>query len=439
MQKELPFPVLPRELELPVNSGQMITVAGVRRCGKSSMLKIVANKLVEQGVSPARILWVNFDDERLDGMNPEELDEVMQAYREMYPEIDLKTVYIFFDEIQNIEKWELFVLRIYKTYCRNLFLTGSNAKMLSSQLASALRGWPVEFEAYPLSFDEYLSFKNVEAESYDEAQRALLVTTCREYIHASAFPEVVLMQEQSLRIRKVQGYFNTMLFRDIMERYAMFRPEVVRYFFKRLMLNLTKPTSINAIYNDLKSQGRKIDKNALYELAEIGCDVFMFFRVPRWSRSLVNENQRLPKYYFIDNGMRNSLLLPQSDDDGKLLENAVFLHLRRYADPSVKICYFSEGRECDFVVQQEEEILMLVQVCWTLSDSETRMRELRGMEAAAAATGCSNCLIVTFDEEETIRHEGIDIRVVPAWKWLRGNPFPQYAETFQDLCPPKEK
>lgn len=121
-----------------------------------------------------------------------------------------------------------------------------------------------------------------------------------------------------------------------------------------MMLNITKPTSVHTIYNDLKSQGRKADKNRLYELADMACDTFMFFRVNRWSASLVKETSRLPKYYFIDNGMRNAVILPQSGDDGKLLENAVFLHLRRFLDPMRKITYFAEDYECDFIIQRDE-------------------------------------------------------------------------------------
>lgn len=423
MQRELPFPVLERELQLPIDSGQIVTVTGVRRCGKSSMMKIVANKLMSRGIDRQRILWINFDDERLDGMKADELEEVLQAYREMFPDTDLKDVYMFFDEIQAVEKWELFVLRVYKSYCQNIYLSGSNAKMLSSQLATALRGWPLEYEAFPLSFTEYLRFKGVQASQFDEQGRAKLLTMSREYLHSSAFPEIVLMNEESLKIRKVQGYFNTMLFRDLIEHYGLTSPETVKYFLKRLMLNISKPTSINGIFNDLKSQGRKVDKNRLYELADMASETFMFFRVNRWSQSLIKETNRLRKYYFIDNGMRNSVTLPQSDDDGKLLENTVFLHLRRHMGPDWKISYFSEGYECDFVVQRDERIEMLIQVCWSLANSETRERELRGLKSAVEATGCQKCVIVTFEENQEIDQDEFSVKVVPAWKWLITNSF----------------
>ncbi|MCM1140886.1 MAG: DUF4143 domain-containing protein, partial [Muribaculum sp.] len=224
--------------------------------------------------------------------------------------------------------------------------------------------------------------------------------------------------EESLKIRKVQGYFNTMLFRDLMEHYKLSNPELVRYVLKRLMLNITKPTSVNSIYNDLKSQRRKVDKNRLYELVDMVCEIFMFFKVNRWSASIIKENNRLPKYYFIDNGMRNAIIMPQSDDDGKLLENAVYLHLRRLANPQQKISYFNEGHECDFVLQTEERIDRLIQVCWTLSDENTKNRELKGLKCAFEATGCKECMIITFDEEEEIQHEGLAVKVIPVWKWL---------------------
>lgn len=423
MQRELPFPVIERNLKLPVDTNQMVTVTGVRRCGKSSIMKIVANALLKKGIDRERILWINFDDERLEDMSANELDEVVQAYREMFPDIPLSETYIFFDEIQIIDRWELFVMRLYKSYCKNIYLSGSNAKMLSSQISTSLRGWPVEYEAFPLSFDEYIRFKGQEISRYSEEGRAKLVALCKEYLHASAFPEVVLIKEKSLQIRKVQSYFNTMLFRDLIEHYSLSSPETVRYFLKRLMANITKPTSINSIFNDLKSQGKKLDKNRLYDLADMACEIFMFFKVNRWSESIIKENTRLPKYYFIDNGMRNAVIMPQSDDDGKMLENAVFLHLRRYLEPFKKITYFNDDVECDFVIQHDEHIEKLIQACWTLSDDNTLQREIRGLRTASNVTGCKDCTIITFDESDEIDADDLNIKVVPMWKWLLSSPL----------------
>ena len=149
-QSEIPFNVIPRDLELPTDTGQIITVPGVRRCGKSSLMMLAINALVQHGVAKERILWIGFDDERLHDMGTEGLDEVIAAYMEMYPSVAIKDVYMFFDEIQLIENWELFVLRVYKSYCKNIYVSGSNAQMLSNELSSAFRGWPLEYEAFHL-------------------------------------------------------------------------------------------------------------------------------------------------------------------------------------------------------------------------------------------------------------------------------------------------
>lgn len=417
-QNEIPFDVIKRDLELPLDSEQIITIPGVRRCGKSSLMMLAINSLIETGVQKEHILWLGFDDERLYDMPTDELDDIITAYMEMYPDIPIKDVYMFFDEIQLVEKWELFVLRIYKSYCKNIYVSGSNAQMLSQELSSALRGWPLEFEEFPLSFNEYCRFKGTTTKAFAEADKAKLKNAFAEFNHSSAFPEVVLIPDKSMKERKLQGYFNTMLFRDLVEHYNLNNPELVRYFLKRVMANLTKPTSINSIYNDLKSQGLKVGKDKLYELADHICSIFLFFRVPKYDKSIIKENSSLYKYYCIDNGMRNAVLLPQSGDDGKLLENTVFLNLRRNSRLTDKIFYYQGNKECDFVLQRNECIIELIQVTWNMTDEETRKREIDGLIEASRATGCDHLLIITNDEEAEITERNITINIIPAWKWL---------------------
>ena len=295
-QAELPFERIEREIELPVQPELIITVPGVRRAGKSSLLMLAVNKLLTSGIKRERILWVNFDDERLDGMSTEELDEVLQAYREMYPEIELKDVYMFFDEIQNIDGWDLFVLRVFKSYCRNVYVTGSNAKLLSAEISTALRGWTLDYEMLPLSFREFCRFKGIDAHSYLESDKAKRYAAMEEYIHGGGFPKVVLSTDKSMKLRLLQGYFNTMLFRDLAERHAIKNIEALRYFLKRVMQNLTKTTSINAIANDMRSNGVSVSKDDLYNWADWAVEAYLFVRYPKYSRSLVKENQSLRKY-----------------------------------------------------------------------------------------------------------------------------------------------
>ena len=417
-QREIPFAMFNREYALPVNSKSIVTVVGVRRCGKSSRMQLTINALVKNGVSPETILWVGFDDERLAGMKVSDLDEVLESYRELYPAQDLKDVFMFFDEIQLIDNWELFVIRVFKSYCKNIFVSGSNAKMLSQEIATTLRGWSIEEETYPLSFMEYCQFTGTKTHHLTEQETTLLRLKWDEYCMESAFPEIVLTESKSLRDKKLQGYFDAMLFRDLVERHNIGNTGVLRYFIKRLMNNITKPTSINAIYNDIKSQGLKISKDDLYLWADYVCECFMFLRISKYTPSLVEEQQSLRKYYFIDNGLRQSVLLPQSDDNGKLLENAVLLHLYRRRQPFDKITYFSGTKECDFVVQQEQQVKALYQVCWKMQDTLTMQREIDGIIEASKVTKCDNLFIITHDNEDIIIQEGKTISIIPAWKWM---------------------
>lgn len=419
-QHEVPFDVIQRDEKLPTNRKKIITIPGVRRCGKSTMMMIAINSLIESGVPAQNILWIGFDDERLRKMTSDDLDEVITSYMEMYSDLPIKDVHMFFDEIQIIEGWEYFILRVYKNYCKNIYICGSNATMLSTELGTALRGYPLEYKTYPLSFNEYCRFKGVNTESYLEQDKAKIRNAFAEYNHASAFPEVVLTVSETEKLQLLNGYFDTMLLKDIAEHYRITNLPVLRYFVKRIMANLTKPTSIFAIYNDIKSQGLRIGKDELYKWADYACDVFMFIRIPKYERSLAKEQKSQKKYYCIDNGLRSAVLLPQSDDNGKLLENTVFLHLNRNLKPADRIFYFQESAECDFVIQRNEHIDELIQVTWDMSDGKTREREIKGILEASKATQCDKLTIVTIDEENSFEINGKTIHVVPAWKWVLG-------------------
>ena len=420
-QSEIPFEVIERDVELPIDRKKIITIPGVRRCGKSTLMEIAINNLVKGGVARERILWLGFDDERLRNMVSEELDEVIASYMEMYPDIPIKDVYMFFDEIQLIKDWEYFVLRLYKTYCKNIYVCGSNATMLSTELSSALRGYPLEYETYPLSFNEYCRFKGIATNSFLEQDKARLRNAFEMYNQESAFPEIVLTSSKSEQLKLLHSYFDTMLLKDLAEHYKISNTSVVRYFVKRIMANLTKPTSINGIYKDIKSQGLKVGKDDLYLWANYICDIFMFVRISKYDRSLIKEQKSLDKYYCIDNGLRGAVLMPQSNDNGKNLENTIFMQLNRMKLPSDKIFYYQGDSECDFVIQRGDSVTQLIQVTWNMADENTCEREIKGILEASTATGCDNLLIVTKDEEKIITREGKQINVVSAWKWLLRN------------------
>ena len=407
-----------RSLQLPLNKQRIVTVTGVRRCGKSSLLHLTINRLLASGVDKEQILYIGFDDERLANMDVSDFDEILQAYRLMYPDRPLSSVYMFFDEIQIVKGWELFVLRVYKSYCKNVYVTGSTAQMLSGEMSSALRGWPDEYTEYPLSFKEFIAFKGVKANRYTEEGAALMANMFKSYLLTGGFPQAVLANVETERVKLLQAYFNTMLFRDMIEHYNISAsPSVVRYFLKRVFNNITKPSSVNNIYNGLKSQGLKLSKDSLYQWLDYACNIFLLHKVPKYSKSIIKQSTSLSKYYVVDFALAKSVLLPQSEEKGKALENAVYMHLARHLNENEQIYYFNEGAECDFVIANDEGVKELIQVCWELDEFNTP-RECGGLCAASAATGCKKASIVTCNQAQSIHYGDLQINVVAAWDFM---------------------
>lgn len=417
-QEEIPLSLHERSLQLPLNKQRIVTVTGVRRCGKSSLQHLTINRLLASGVDKEQILYIGFDDERLANMDVSDFDEILQAYRLMYPDRPLSSVYMFFDEIQIVKGWELFVLRVYKSYCKNVYVTGSTAQMLSGEMSSALRGWPDEYTEYPLSFKEFIAFKGVKANRYTEEGAALMANMFKSYLLTGGFPQAVLANVETERVKLLQAYFNTMLFRDMIEHYNISAsPSVVRYFLKRVFNNITKPSSVNNIYNDLKSQGLKLSKDSLYQWLDYACNIFLLHKVPKYSKSIIKQSTSLSKYYVVDFALAKSVLLPQSEEKGKALENAVYMHLARHLNENEQIYYFNEGAECDFVIANDEGVKELIQVCWELDEFNTP-RECGGLCAASAATGCKKASIITCNQAQSIHYGDLQINVVAAWDFM---------------------
>lgn len=417
-QSEMPFSVIDRDVSLPIDGNDIITVPGVRRCGKSTLMEIAINQLLANGVRKENILWIGFDDERIKYMTAQELDLVLQAYREMHPATELKDVWMFFDELPLVKDWEYFVLRLFKGYCRHIFICGSNASTLSVEMKSALRGWPHEIEVWPLSFREYLRFKGVDADSHLEQDKASVQVAFDEYNRLGGMPEPTLMSTLSEKYRKLQDYFDVMLLRDLVEHWQISKPQMVRYFLKRVMTTIASRLSVNSIYREIKASGRKVTKDDLYDWLAWAQSIYLVRKLDVYSRSVKSEISLPGKYYVVDNGLRSAVIPLQSDDDGKQLENTVYLELLRRKGHSEELSYFNESGECDFVVSEGDEVRRLIQVTWDMSDAETRKRELSGLLEAAKATGCRDLTIVTRDEDGEETHDGLIVRIVPVCRFL---------------------
>ncbi len=231
-----------RSLQVPLDTGKIITLVGVRRSGKTSLLFNVISDLLLKGVPITSILYINFEDERLE-LKTEELDLLLQAYQELYPEMLLEGCSFFFDEIQNIAGWEKFVLRIYDRGTKTIFLTGLNARFLSSDIATSLRGRTISYELFPLSFSEYLTFKDVTPDLNSTHSLALINHHLENYLKHGGFPEVIGYND-ALRNRVLQEYFNVMIYRDLAERYEVKNLPALKFFLKRIVSSATKQISV---------------------------------------------------------------------------------------------------------------------------------------------------------------------------------------------------
>ncbi len=413
-QKELPSALIARDTELPADTGKIITVPGVRRCGKSSVLLLTINKLLEKNLPKENILFLNFDDERL-SLKKDELDLIIQVYRELYPLIPFKEVYVFFDEIQMTDGWEQFVRRVYDKETKNIFITGSNSKLLASEIATSLRGRTLQFEIFPLSFKEYCFFKKLDTNIYYDVSKANLIKSFYEYLNFGGFPEVVLSNYvHSERI--LQEYYFLMLYKDLLERYHIRNVAAVKYFIQRIFSNLAKPTSINKIYNEIKSGGISVSKDLMYQLVEYTEAIYLFFKLTRYENSYLKETFSDRKYYSIDNGLKRALQTNINNDYGQLLENLIFIWLRQKTLLQRGLHFYKIKKECDFVLFDRDKPIKLIQSCWDIGNNETLKREIAGLEEAASYLNCDDLTIITTEDEKEIKYKKYKIKIIPAWK-----------------------
>jgi len=413
-QSALPNDFITRNVSLATDTGKIISVSGVRRSGKSAVLLLTMNKLLAEGIKKEQILFVNFDDERLQ-FEISDFDLILQSYQELYPAVLFKEVYVFFDEIQINAGWEQFVRRVYDQQTKHIFITGSNSKMLSSEIATSLRGRTLQYEILPLSFSEYCRFRNLETEMYNIPVRSKIIAAFPDFLHYGGFPEVVLLNHDHFE-RILQEYYFVMLYKDLVERYEIKNVAAIKYFIRRLLANVTKPTSVNKIYHELKSLGVLVGKNTLYELVEYLEAIYLFMPLYKYEPSLVKQTSSDKKYYVIDNGLRKALSQTVNDDNGTLLENLVYLWLRSQCDKSMGMYYFKGKKECDFVITSGTKVEKLVQVSWDISEPSTLKREMAGLLEASERLNCTDLTLITSENEETIEQGGKVIQVVSAWK-----------------------
>ena len=415
---KIPKP-LKREIILPIDTYKVVTVTGPRRAGKTYLLFQYILELIKKGTPIEKILYINLEDERLD-LTLKTLDLILQSYRELYPDIYLNECYFFFDEVQNIDGWERFIRRVYDTVTKNIFITGSNSKLFSEEIASSMRGRTIKYEVFPLNFKEFIRFKafdfDEDRDFYSSEKRAKLIQLFNEYMIYGGFPEVVFLEEV-LKIRTLQEYFEVMLYKDMAERYQIKDTILLKYFLKRLAENVGKFFSVHKVYNELKSQGIKAGKDTLYKYLDFAEASYMVKLLKKHYKSVIKTEFGEKKIYLIDTGLLNSIKLFEKKDYGVLLENLIFKEIF----PRTKnIICFKEKKECDFLVDNK----IAIQVCFDVRDSLTLKREIVGLKEACKYFNLKQGYIITYDHKDMIKEDGINILILPGYEiFIANNPL----------------
>lgn len=416
-----------RETQIDVHLPKVQVITGPRRAGKSSLLCLTIAQLLADGIGWDQICYLPLEDERLRGQ-PFLPDMILQAFRELSPDNTmLNDVFFFFDEIQYLEQWEAFINRIHEQISRHIVITGSNSRTLHTEVSSVLRGRGLAVELLPLSFSEYLAFKGINFSAFgDEAVQTR--TAFHDFVMQGGYPETVGLPISTSR-HLLQEYFNTVMYRDIIDQERPANYSYLRYLFHRIAGNTGKTIALSKIFNELKSQGYAVSKNSIYDMVRSAEDVYLYKRISRYDPSLIKRENSDKKGYFIDNGMLNAIDASFSHNKGMLLKNLIFWHLyRQYGNIyTTDIYYYKDAHhECDFVLFREGGHPLPIQVCWQMDNEETRMRELKGLVKACNQTGSSVGIIMTLEQEGEQTFQQKRIILVPAWKWC-AQPYDLFA------------
>jgi len=374
---------------------------GLRRAGKSYYLyQIIQEKFSKENYE--RLLFINFEDERLLELTHHDFQYILDAYFELFEWMPI----IFLDEIQNVPHWQKFVRRL-ADEGRRIFVTGSNAEMLSHEIASTLGGRFINKEILPLSFREYLSFKELSLTSKTKysSERYKIIKEYEEYLHFGGFPELLQMNDKREFLSSV---YQKLFYGDLIARYKVSNVVTLKLMVKKLAESVNNETSINRIKNLIKSTGVSIGNNTLFDYLNYLESSFLIASITNFHNKFT-EKETNKKYYFLDNGILGLFLI---DQPTKLLENQIYIELRRRGEHP----YFLKRKtEVDFYIPEKG---MLIQVSYSIKNPETLEREVIGLRSAMKAFGITNSWIITYDETKELEvQEGI-INVVPAWQWL---------------------
>ena len=405
-QIEVPkYKVIPREFAFEEFGNYVFS--GIRRAGKSYLLYQRMQQLMTRGIQWEEMLYINFEDERLSGMKKEHLNLLLEVHLEMYG----KKPILFLDEIQNIPGWEKFARRMADTKHR-VYITGSNAKMLSQDIQSTLGGRYIPVDVYPYDFKEFLVANHISiTENFilSTEHKAEVLRKFNDYFYFGGFPEGA---ELSSKRDYLTSVYQKIFLGDIAARHAVENTFALRILFKKLAESIKQPLSFNRIAHIVSSTGAKVGTNTIINYMEYAKDAWLINPIQNIAGKLVDK-VTAPKYYFTDNGLLNLFLL---DGNTSLLENMVAINLLRKYGRNDAVYFYNKGIEVDFYVPDTGTA---IQVCYDLDNSPgTFEREVKALLRIAEVLECHHLLIITRDTERMFEMSGKKIEAIPVWKWL---------------------
>ncbi|WP_406660171.1 ATP-binding protein [Methanolobus sp. ZRKC3] len=380
-------------------SDLIVIVAGLRRVGKSTLMGEVRKGHLHDSY------FVNFDDERLFDFTIEDFQMMQEILLELYGE---RNTY-FFDEIQNIPGWERFVRRLHDSG-KKIYVTGSNASMLSREMGTHLTGRHLSYSLYPYSFKEFLDFKKYELPLSDvltTVERSTIKKYFNEYIEAGGIPEFVKTRDELY----IKTLYENIIYRDIVARYNLKDEKALKTTAYFAASNIAKEIS----YNNIRKLTGLSSATTIKEYFEYLENSYLAFLVPKFSTSLKTQVYSNKKVYFVDTAIAKILGFRTSEDYGRILENIVFMELKRRNE---EVYYHREKKECDFVIRDGYNIREAIQVTQSLENPDTRAREIEGLLEALKAYKLKEGLILTDDTEDEIKMDARKIIVKPIWKWM---------------------
>ncbi|BFI73387.1 hypothetical protein YN1_3740 [Nanoarchaeota archaeon] len=415
---EMKKDIFKRELELEPIENKSISIIGPRRSGKTYLLLYYFQKYREEGKN---VIFFSFDDDRIYPPSLETFQTLIRVSKNIYTE---GKIYYFLDEIQEVENWELGVKRLIEKEDSYVFITGSSSKLLSKEIATQLRGRTITYELFPFSFKEVIQFEGIKIDKYfTERELEKIKRILKEILFIGSFPEVIVNKDKYEEILK--EYYNVMLFRDIIERWGIKNIKALKLFLKLVINNFSNKFSINRIEKYMQNLGIKISRNTLYNYLEYLSDAYIVFYLKKFSYSLREIEQSIPKIYPIDNGLINVSSYSLSENIGRLMENFVFLSLRRKYKENENIFYFENNNyEIDFLIKEGNRITKLINVSYVNNFDEIDKREIRSLIHSYDLFKEHNpeLIIITWDYEDEKEISWFNkkgrIKFIPLYKWL---------------------